>query len=432
MNLEADVAGLLKHAQEGAPVDSLLASAEKLRLDERPGASFDASAVREQSWRTRLQVRARLDAFGDGEIVLVRRLFSTLRALEDALGERERGLPDLDADQEKFEREAARPILDSAPFYDCRLAPGFSVGTMPFRSGDVMLARGPTFLSASVARLGTPPGHYSHLVLLHVGPGGQVCTLESYHHLGLKTYELDVALRNCNLRLMLLRPRDAALGAASAEALFEVVRRAKRPIPYDFAQNFDEHSAVSCAEVASWAYELGSGGAVRLPMHPSRVTLEPGFRRQLGLEAERTFEPQDLEVDPRFELLLEWRDLRFTRDARHRDAIASALFDWSTRLGYRFRGSARTWAAMNVIWPLRHTPLWPLLLKLGAPPLSPSMPRSLLGTMQQIDEAGHLLLSRLREADRAHVEKTGRPMSPLELQQALEALRPSVHAIFRP
>jgi hypothetical protein len=407
-------------------------------------ASFQASSVPASDyteitdglWRCRLAIHARLPEIAEDCIPRVRDIFRVSRNLEDYLGERCYGGPALEPSQVDFPHAPARPLLDPAEYYGEHWAPGHSREACQFRSGDILVARGPSFLSASIARVSDPPSQFSHIVLLSVGPEGEVKTLESYHHIGLKDYAIDEALRNDNVRLLWLRPKDASLGQRSADALRIVVERALEPIPYDFDLDFVNHDEVSCAEVASMAYELGSGGNVKLPLHESRISLKPMMRERLGLHQAHTFEPADLEVDPRFELVAEWRDYRLTRDSRHKDVILSAMFSWIDRFGYEFHRSLPVVLAEDAVWLGRKTFFWRLLRRLGAPAISRNMPKVLLTTLDEIERAGGALLQWLQEID------TGMTVS--QLSQALEEERPKdlerfrrgqvarFHRLFRP
>ena len=137
--------------------------------------------------------------------------------------------------------------------------------------------------------------------------------------------------------LLLLRPRDPALGVRAAAFMHEKVASAiaaGKPIPYDYDFNFEEHSALSCAEVARYAYEEASQGGVIVPAYPSRIQADPAFLERFALHAGETFEPGDAEVDPRFEIVAEFSDLSLTRDSRIKDVILSEMLHWVDELNY--------------------------------------------------------------------------------------------------
>src|SRR6185437_13450607 len=109
---------------------------------------------------------------------------------------------------------------------------------------------------------------FSHVVLVHVDQAtGKTETIESYVGPGAGIYDIDYALKNENVRLLLLRPKDPTMGARAADFMYEKVRdavAAGQPIPYDYGFDFQDHSSLSCAEVAEWGYQDASNGQMIL------------------------------------------------------------------------------------------------------------------------------------------------------------------------
>jgi len=112
---------------------------------------------------------------------------------------------------------------------------------------------------------------------------------------------------------MVMRPRDdlpalvrdPMLPHRAASAMLARARRAH--IPYDFAMDYHDTTALFCSEVASTAY---AGQGLRLWSGPSTIT-EAGLRRWLasfGVRHFETEEPSDIEYDPQLIVAAEWRD----------------------------------------------------------------------------------------------------------------------------
>ena len=181
-------------------------------------------------------------------------------------------------------------------------------------SGDVLVSRGGAPTSALIARGNDYPGNFSHVALLHVDPAtGTPLVVEAHIERGVVVSTLDAYLADTKLRVMVLRPR-ADLPAVAADpdlphraASWALEEAGRRHVPYDFAMDAGDHTAMFCSEVVSAAYE---SVGVRLWMGMSRIS-SPGLRSWLAAFGVRHFlteEPSDLEYDPQLEEVAEWRD----------------------------------------------------------------------------------------------------------------------------
>ncbi len=94
--------------------------------------------------------------------------------------------------------------------------------------------------------------------------------------------------------------------------------------------NLSDHSELFCAELIGFAYELASSDAPGLPAYPTSLEVLQGhpFLDDMGIRCCTTFAPGDVEVDPRLELVAEWRDLRRTAESRIQDAILTSILEW--------------------------------------------------------------------------------------------------------
>jgi hypothetical protein len=400
-------------------------------------------------WEIRVALHSRLPSVGASCAAAMRDTLRVLRFAEDLLAERAAKVPDLSPDKIDFTKEP-RPILDSAPnFLTLNTSPA-SDGPFAFRPGDIMIARGPSFLSAIISRVGDISSQFSHVILLDV-EGDKTQTIEAYVGKGVGFYPIDEALRNENARLLVLRPRDPELGRRAAATMIARAGAAiasGHPIPYDYKLDFHDHSAMSCAEVAQVAYEDASGGAVELPFYPTKLTSDERLLGRFGMSQGETFTPGDLEVDPRFEMVLEWRDLSLTRDSRQKDAILTSLLNWANQNGYVLHDSDKSWLTGHVIYHVRRGFLWPLVKKiLKIDDFSKEIPRKTLQTMELMNELGEDLLVELQKRDAAFEARTGWPMTYKDMYDSLEDLRREdaatyadrktrkkalFHALFRP
>lgn len=139
----------------------------------------------------------------------------------------------------------------------------------------------------------------------------------------------------------------------------------------------------------------------------------------------------DMEIDPRFEIMGEFKDLRLTRDSRHKDVILSKIFEWMDSRGYQLHDSMKSKMAGGLIYDLRRTFLWPLVKKIMKVDFSDEIPRKMLSTVQLLKEVAEPMLARLRAADDEFKAKTGWSMTYLELYQVMEDFREQDEALYQ-
>jgi hypothetical protein len=382
-----------------------------------------APTLLENAWQLRLDLHAQLPRMTPECRLQTRALFHEVRDVEDYLAEF--AYPQtkvLDPKSLDFQKEAV-PILNVDAYPAMLVRDGISVKPFVFHSGDLMLARGVSFVSAIITQVSDNRSHFSHVVTVHVDDKTQtVNTVESYIGSGVEKFDLDFALKNENARLLLLRPRDAELGKRAADVAMVA---AEQRLPYDYDMDFRDGQSMSCVEVPVAAFAKASENRITLPTQASQVVLKnPEFLRRLGLRPGKIITPDDLEIDPNFEMILDWKDLRLLRDSRHKDAILSEIVRWLSERHYEFHDNLKSYLAMYVIKPARSTVLWPVIKKwTKAPTIDREVPRQTLGLMILVDQVGQILLQELRRRDQAFFVQHGRPMTNAQLRQALEDFR---------
>jgi hypothetical protein len=390
----------------------------------------DFPVLANELWKIRLALHQRLPAVDRDCAVEMKTAFRALRATEDYLGERYHKVKPLQPALLDFQKQPV-PVKDRQAYPPALVAPEYDGSDFRFKPGDIMITRGISYLSAMIARLSDNDSQFSHVVLVNADQ-----TIESYFGSGVNIYDLDYALKNENARIVVLRPKDSRLGWSAAATMHHLARRAiddGQPIPYDYKMDFNDRSALSCAEVGQYAYDLASNGKVMIPQYPSAITLNsPDFLKRIGLKRGELFSPGDLEIDPHFDLVLDWRDYRLVRDSRYKDAILSQMYVWMDKLGYRLHGDAKSWIAENLVWRSRQTPLWPLVSVVsGVPDFSPELPRKTFGTMALLNQIGDLLLGELIRIDSQYEKQHGWPLTNRELEILLENIRSSDLNLYR-
>ncbi len=404
----------------------------------QPAASSDELNSHSQEivgllWNIRLSLHKRLPDFSADCVTEIRNTARLLRFIEDFLAEKQVQPPTLDPDQYDFSKEKT-PVMTQAPEYLTLTSPDFP--NFEFKNGDIMIARGPSFFSAMISRIGDVSSQFSHVIMVHVDKDTKkVETIEAYVGTGTGIYDIETALKNENVRLLLLRAKDPVLASNAADIMYARAKTAiaaGHPIPYDYKFDFVDHSKLSCAEVALWGFQSASEGKVMLPFYPSHISTNESLLSRIGMKPGNTFAPGDLEVDPRLDMVMEWRDLRFTRDSRVKDSIMTSMLNWVDNDEYKLHDTFKSDIAGWVVWPARRTFLWPLVQKiLKIPDFGKDVPRGLFQSLELLNQIGEVFLNEMKTEDAAYEKKTGWPMTYQDLYAGLEAYREKDLATYR-
>jgi hypothetical protein len=373
-------------------------------------------------WQLRLAIHRKLSDVEKNCNLLARDIFHQLRDGEDYLGEFAYNVASIDPMTLDFQKQPV-PIYDRAAYPAYFVRPDLDDPKFKFQSGDLMLARGVSFISAIISQISDNKSHFSHVVFTNVDAKTQVpSTVEAYVGSGSKEYDIDFALKNENARLLVLRPKSRELGEKATEF---AMKAAKSRVPYDYQMNFKDYSVMSCVEVAVYSYDKGSNGVEKIPAYPAQLNLKNDkFLTSMALKRGSLITPDDLETDPRFDLVLDWKDYRLVRDSRHKDAILSEMMRWLGELNYNFHDGPKSLIAKYLVQPSRRSPLWPLVQKITkAPNIDKEIPKQTLGVMTVLSDVSNTLLAELRKIDAAYVLRHKRPMTNQQLREALDKFR---------
>lgn len=294
------------------------------------------------------------------------------------------------------------------------------------KSGDVILTRGNAYTSAAIANLGEYDTQFSHMSMVYRDNHNNVWTVEAHIEVGVFVRPLKDHIEDKNVRTMIFRFDDEDLAARAAKYIFEKVKKASDTtgnIYYDFGFNQDNPSQLFCSEVVSHAFDVASRGQVKIPFQRSRLLLrKPQFVKMLGIEVADSFIPADIEVDPRFRIIAEWRDANKIADSMEKDAIMQAVFRWNNDLGYEMRqaSSKKSFLFRNIAWPMRRIPL---LKKYFKDKLPINMSRSLIGYFGVLESIGELLQKGLKVADEKARKERSFLLTKREKAAVLEELR---------
>jgi hypothetical protein len=204
-----------------------------------------------------------------------------------------------------------------------------------FRSGDVLVMRGMSILSTTIATMTDSPSLFSHTLIIYLNPiDGLFYGIEALIDQGVVINPLQKILSEGVARIVLYRQPDAALGEAAGKIAYDMAKGAidsGKNYPYDLKLNLADNSAVYCSEWVRMAYELASDGKLILPQFISTIGKSfPKTEAALGFPpiVAPIYAPSDIDSDNRFSLVAEWRDFRGTLELRIKDQILTKLFIW--------------------------------------------------------------------------------------------------------
>lgn len=314
--------------------------------------------------------------------------------------------------------------------YNTFVNPKFDTGhNLDFRSGDILLVRGMHNNSAAIARIGDVDSQFSHTAMIHFDDNGQGWLVESLIESGAVIEPLTHALEHRLARAILLRHRDADLAARASKLIYDHVRRSLdrggKPILYDFSMSLGPSYNLFCSKLVRIAYIDASEGALKLPTFKTRFDARnKRFYRRIGVTADESFAPGDLEIEPELDIVAEWQDYRYTAQVRHQDLIMTKLFEWMELHGYRFEEDfgIRLVARLGRLATRLSKTTQNFVASLFAR-IPPNMPRRTIATIVMLHKTAQPLLEELQHIERLKIATEGRPLHPREVFDHLEDVR---------
>ncbi len=382
----------------------------------------------DESFNQRLNLHATLPKLSKECKSKLKILFTKMRRKEDYIGSLFYKTPQIPPEAINYKKDPA-PLITGQP-YPYHLA--IEKDKFEFKSGDIIISKGVSFTSSTISSVTNPTAVFSHIILVHVDlVTKKVETMESYIGMGVKIFSVEEALKNENARILVLRLKDQTLAQAAADYMYKRIKKSEAdesPIPYDYDLDFRDNSKLSCEEIAYDSLKTTSRNNFIIPEIPSRVEFKDGeFIKKIGLKSGDIMFPGDMEVDSRFNIVLDWTDFKVIRDNNRKDAVSSEIFRWMNVYDYKIHKSLRSQLA-GLVWSTRHIPgLWHIMAKIAGIPsdLKKDVPHAAITTLESIKEIAGLMLSYLSHADEEIHLRLGRWMSTNELHEALEKYRTS-------
>ena len=297
-----------------------------------------------------------------------------------------------------------------------------------FQSGDVLIVRGLRANSAAIARVGDVDSQFSHAAMIHIDDDGRHRVIEALIEEGATVSNFDYTLEHGLGRAVLFRHRDPDIAKRAADKMHERIRDARSPggrhIFYDFTMELSGYDELFCSKLIREGYERASGGLVVLPTHPTEFRHAPkDFISRIGVTAEESFAPGDMELEPQFQLVAEWRDYRKTSAMRMMDMVMVKLFEWMEQKNYVFQPSftiqlISTFGKLTGYLPNAVKDFLTFVL----PKVPSNMAASTIGAIAMLHKTAQPLYDELRAMELKSIADTGRPLHPREIFAHLDAV----------
>ncbi|MFP5458705.1 MAG: YiiX/YebB-like N1pC/P60 family cysteine hydrolase [Bacteriovoracia bacterium] len=431
----SDVRPMLRDVMENLRVSNCVEKLEKIEktfVALKPAdylqelSAQKAESLGKEIWDFKLKIHDQLRAFHRSDRLTrecanaYRGAFRAVRYAEDLVQEHQ-----LRINPDKVEFPAVAWVEDNPHVKRNPRFEKFNLKT-DLKSGDVILTRGNAYTSSAIASLGEFDTQFSHLSLVYIDKDGKAWTVEAHIEVGSFVRPLEDHIRDNNFRTMIFRHDDEKLAAKAAEYIFKKVKAASDStgnILYDFGFSMEESEKLFCSEIVSHAFAVASGDKLQLPMFKSRLLLrKESFVRDIGITAAESFIPADMEIDPRFDIIAEWRDANRVKDSLEKDAVLQAMYRWVDDYGYKMNqaSSRQSLIYRNVAWPMRRVPF---LKKYFKDKLPLNMSRELIGYFGVLEGVGELLHKELTAQNQKSIEERGLPLLREEMDKVLDEFR---------
>ena len=395
-------------------------AAEDFRRDD---LKRDGHKIIENLWKSRLKIRSSMIEMSREGVIApscvsaLRNVFRTFRYFEEYVG-----LHLLE--KQAWKNPSATPVF-SGGFPSLVLSP--SIKKVELRSGDVLVSYGMAYGSAAIAHVGEDSGTFSHMAIVHVDTDGSTYTIEAHPEFGVKVAPIEKYLSDEKGRSGLFRHRDANLAKLASKRIFDITSKADwsgHAIPYDFTMNLKDHSKLFCTEVVSYAFELAASELKRsmtLPPYPTKIAMKnPYILDAFGIKTRVAFAPSDIDVDPQFEMLAEWRDVARTRLMHQQQAALQSEFKWMDTLNYNYRNSVETKATARLLYITRHMPLFDGFVKNMVPE---ALSDETLEAVVQVYFVSDVLRDQLSQLDDYYERTYGTLMTASQTLEGAEVAR---------
>ena len=294
-------------------------------------------------------------------------------------------------------------------------------GRLQFKSGDILMIRSSSYISAVIARMGDEDGQFSHAAMIYVDREGEVYVMESLIEEGTVISPFDEwRKKNHHARAVLFRYHDEREGRSVAERLHRYIElrlKSGEGIPYDFHMNDKNSSEIYCAELIEFAFRHAQVETIPAFKSSYRKLAGHPFLDELTIHSYEGFAPSDLEVEPHLDLVAEWRNYDETDAARMEDAIQTKVLYWMSDMDYRLKRTPESFLLANIGLFARKA------LGIGKDLIPTNMPEGFFENIIKLYDLNRILERYLSRHNSEYEKKHGYPMDYRTMMSVLEKLR---------
>jgi hypothetical protein len=290
------------------------------------------------------------------------------------------------------------------------------------QTGDVILMRGQTFVSSMIARVANEATGFAHLAVIGEDDSNNKFILESLIETGVTITPFDEWMKKAReVRLVVYRHKDNNLRKTAGKLIYNYSKNkinADGQIPYDFTMNPEDHSQIFCAELVQLAFELASNNNLVLPKHKSSFSklISKRFMMDIGVTKSDSFAPGDIELEPNFEAVAEYRQFSALRKIKVQDAVMTSMFNWMIEKNYNFSPNPKAYILSNLAWIARQ-------FGIGKKQMQKHMKPAALGTLIKFQDVTSVLEKEFLKLDKDYFSKNGYFLSFKDLLGGLEQFR---------
>lgn len=293
------------------------------------------------------------------------------------------------------------------------------------KSGDVILSRGNAYSSAAIARIAQTDFQFSHLSFVYRDADThELFTSEAHIEIGAVTAPFIDHLNEKNARSVVFRYKNEDVAHKASKAIFDKIKKQQdtgKNIDYDFTMDYKDDSKLFCSEVVSRGFKLAMPDADYVPKFKSHFSagIIP-FLNTIGVPVNKdnvakldVFAPGDIQFDPNFELIAEWRNPKKLEESRYKDFILTKMFERMDQQGYQIDPSLKMDIQGRTYWLLRRTPI---VRKFIEKKFLLSMTPAQLELFMALDKIGEAFYKNLELKSLEY----DHPMTPKEIYAAID------------
>ncbi len=303
--------------------------------------------------------------------------------------------------------------------------------TITLKSGDLIISRGNAYTSAAISRIVEVDSQFSHMAMIYIpdGPSKEytlaeamkrkdILVLEAHIEVGSTIRTFSEYAMDGNARNILFRyKKGGAIPHRAAKAAFDFLEKSRDQarnkilpglrrdrsdvnyaVPYDFKMDLADSKEVFCTEVGFIGYKAEG---VSIPTFMSDINPKLDLVQRLGIKGNQIFAPGDMELEPQFELIAEFRNLRKLKGIRMKDMALTSFLKWMDE-GYVIHPKPSASVESLSAWLLRQ-------LDINVKNVRKRLPKNMnvkaLNTVLTLDSVNGYLESHLIRSEAAFKEK---------------------------